>query len=96
MTTGEKITLTAAELSEGLQYSATPGLPTFVAQLKKMQLGDHNPQYDHSEVDVAVTTGSQDALAKAFEMLVNPGDYILVEVRSISVMLFVVVVVVLF
>lgn len=79
LTSGETIKLTSAELSEALQYSATPGVPALLDELRTLQLRDHSPGYDAAEMSISVSTGSQDALAKAFGMLINPGDNVLVE-----------------
>jgi kynurenine/2-aminoadipate aminotransferase len=79
LTSGETVALTPEELSESLQYSATPGVPALLEQLRELQLRDHTPGYDASELSISVSTGSQDALAKAFGMLINPGDTVLVE-----------------
>ena len=49
-----------------------------------MMIRDHDIPYAHSEYDISVTNGSQDALAKAFEMLLNPGDEIFVEIPTYS------------
>lgn len=67
----------AQQLSEALQYSPTPGLPRLVAHLRDLQLKEHNPP--SAEVRLCVTTGSADALGKAFEMLIAPGDNVLVD-----------------
>jgi kynurenine/2-aminoadipate aminotransferase len=74
---GDTLSLTKAELNEALQYSPTPGLPNLCAQLASLQVREHNPQY--KDWSTLVTCGSQDALGKAFEMLLNPGDSVIVE-----------------
>jgi kynurenine/2-aminoadipate aminotransferase len=47
-----------------------------LAQLKEMQMKLHNPP---GETEVIITNGSQDGLCKAFEMMMNPNDYILIQ-----------------
>lgn len=79
LSSGEMVTLTQDELKAALQYSATPGMPALLKELHAMQIREHDPKYDISEFAVSVTTGSQDALSKAFEMFINPGDEFLVE-----------------
>ena len=88
LTDGTQINLSGAELNDALQYSDTPGIPSFLSELKVLQIREHSPPYQQGtpsaasaapELAVAVTTGSQDALTKAFEMLLNPGDPVLVE-----------------
>lgn len=44
---------------EGLQYSATPGLPELVKRLKVLQSSEHKPPAAAAKFDVAVTNGSQ-------------------------------------
>ena len=65
------------ELKAALQYSPTPGLPGLVEQLKALQTREHKPRYN--EWAVSVSGGSQDCLTKAMEMLVKPGDNVLVD-----------------
>lgn len=42
---GQEIALTPEQLAEALQYSPTPGLPAFVAQLSALQKREHSPPY---------------------------------------------------
>ena len=77
---GCQLNLTPEELEVALQYSPTPGLPKLVALLMNMQLEEHNPpSCARSNMKVAISTGSQDALAKAFNMLLNADDSLLLE-----------------
>jgi kynurenine/2-aminoadipate aminotransferase len=76
---GTNIKLSDSELNECLQYSATPGLPALISSLVRLQEREHNPKLSSSHWSLAVTTGSQDALWKAFDMLLNEGDSILVD-----------------
>lgn len=85
------ITLSQAELNESLQYGATPGSPSFLTTLRKQLLRDHTTaknnnqlHYGNENFELAVTTGSQDGLTKAFEMVINPGDTIIVEKPTYS------------
>jgi kynurenine/2-aminoadipate aminotransferase len=55
-----------------------PGLPELVATLKDMQTREHAPPYQ--DWDLVVTTGSQDGICRAFEMLLTPDDTLVVEV----------------
>lgn len=70
--TTTKLRLNEQELKEALQYSPTPGLPSLVKQLEKLQ--HHNHQAHWGDVSIAVTVGSQDALTKAMEMLLDPQE----------------------
>jgi kynurenine/2-aminoadipate aminotransferase len=79
-----ELEFTPAELNEALQYSPTPGIPKFVAQLKEMMQREHKPQMDDSTWTVSVATGSTDAIFKAFDMLVEAGDNVLIEAPTYS------------
>ncbi|KAL0487478.1 kynurenine [Acrasis kona] len=78
----EKITLHMADKTEvqfeasdvqmALQYSNTEGIKPLIEWISEHQKLMHNISSD--KWDFIVTTGSQDALSKAFEMLINPGD----------------------
>lgn len=69
-------------LAGALQYSLTGGLPSLVKHLENLQLAEHQPP--SREARLCVTTGSQDALSKAFDMLLEPGRSILVESPTYS------------
>ena len=47
-------------------------------QLKEMQKNLHNPP-SWTNTDVVVTSGSQDGLCKAFEMMLNVKDHVIVQ-----------------
>jgi len=81
---GNTISFTQQELSTALQYSPTPGLPALQQKLKDMLMKEHQPQMDESTWSVSVTNGSTDGLFKAFDMLVESGDNILVESPTYS------------
>ncbi|KAF6091875.1 aminoadipate aminotransferase [Phyllostomus discolor] len=71
-------------MKKALQYSQTAGIPELLSWLTQLQLRLHNPPTLHrpssqEEMDICVTTGSQDGLCKVFEMLINSGDNILVN-----------------
>jgi kynurenine/2-aminoadipate aminotransferase len=79
-----KLVLDGKELEEALQYSATPGLPSLVNQLRDIQSKEHKldgllPGSSNELYDLSVTVGSQDALTKAFEMLLQNSDEVLLE-----------------
>ena len=50
-----------------------------LSQLKEMQKILHNPP---GETEIIVTNGSQDGLCKAFEMMMNPNDYVCIQEPS--------------
>eukprot|EP01127_Copromyxa_protea_P016365 TRINITY_DN4843_c0_g1_i1.p1 TRINITY_DN4843_c0_g1~~TRINITY_DN4843_c0_g1_i1.p1 ORF type:complete len:394 (-),score=92.23 TRINITY_DN4843_c0_g1_i1:12-1193(-) len=76
-----KITLTDAELAAALQYSGSYGLDKLVTILKDHQQRVHNlPYQDKKDWHVMVSNGSQDALFKAFDVLLEPNhDSLIVE-----------------
>jgi kynurenine/2-aminoadipate aminotransferase len=69
-------------MERALQYSATAGLPELVQWLKGLQHMSHGQNPD--AFDVCVGNGSQEVLTKAFEMLVDDGDTILIEAPAYS------------
>ena len=78
---GSKIDIAGAEMASALQYLPTSGLGELVTRLKDWQKVVHNPSentWENSEL--VVTSGCQDGLCKAFEMLLNEGDSVIVEV----------------
>lgn len=77
---GTQLKFTNEEVATSLQYSQTDGLPKFVEWIKKHQKIVHKLD-DKYNFSVIVTTGSQDALSKSFEMLLDEDDCCLVENR---------------
>jgi len=71
-----------AALTEALQYSASGGIPRMVKHLQRLQLEEHAPP--SGEARLCITTGSQDALSKAFDMFLESGDSLLVESPTYS------------
>mmetsp|Transcript_25787 Transcript_25787/g.72225 ORF Transcript_25787/g.72225 Transcript_25787/m.72225 type:complete len:422 (+) Transcript_25787:59-1324(+) len=82
--TGEEITMSSRRLQDSLQYSASYGLPDLVAWLKDYQKDLHSPPRSHGDWNICVTSGSQDGLYKAMDMLVDENDHILVEEPAYS------------
>nr|XP_006111734.1 kynurenine/alpha-aminoadipate aminotransferase, mitochondrial-like [Pelodiscus sinensis] len=81
---GTTIEIGEALMKTALQYSNTQGIPEFLSWLKDLQMSLHNPPTaknspDQGQMEMCVTTGSQDGLAKVFDMLINRGDNVLVE-----------------
>ncbi|XP_020853523.1 kynurenine/alpha-aminoadipate aminotransferase, mitochondrial [Phascolarctos cinereus] len=71
-------------MKRALQYSPTAGIPELLSWLKRFQTSIHKPptaQFspERGQLDVCVTTGSQEGLCKVFEMLINPGDNVLLD-----------------
>jgi len=79
--TGETIEVSPSETETSLQYSSTKGLPSLHAHLTTLQETVHKPP---AETDIIITNGSQDALSKAFEMLLKRGSSLIVESPTYS------------
>nr|XP_008248013.1 kynurenine/alpha-aminoadipate aminotransferase, mitochondrial isoform X1 [Oryctolagus cuniculus] len=71
-------------MKRALQYSPSAGIPELLSWLKQFQVKLHSPPTihyppDQGQMDICVTSGSQDGLCKVFEMIINPGDNILLN-----------------
>ena len=75
-TSDTQLTLEGSKLQSALQYLPTPGFPPLVKWLKELQENTHSPPIN---TDLVVTSGSQDGLCKAIEMLMEPGSPVVVE-----------------
>jgi len=73
---GTTVPLAGADLASALQYSPSYGLKPFVDYLTNFQTVIHNPPYAPA---VVISSGSQDLMSKAFDMLLGEGDYLLME-----------------
>ncbi|XP_077209708.1 kynurenine/alpha-aminoadipate aminotransferase, mitochondrial [Paroedura picta] len=89
ITIGDGTTIEIREelMKRALQYSGSAGIPELLLWLKDLQKSLHNPptadyKPEEGQMDVCVTTGSQEGLCKVFEMLINPGDTVLLDVPS--------------
>ncbi|XP_075866834.1 kynurenine/alpha-aminoadipate aminotransferase, mitochondrial isoform X1 [Microcebus murinus] len=81
---GKTIQFGEEMMKRALQYSPSAGIPELLSWLKQLQVKLHNPPTIHyppsqGQMDLCVTTGSQEGLCKVFEMIINPGDNILVN-----------------
>ncbi|XP_069349474.1 kynurenine/alpha-aminoadipate aminotransferase, mitochondrial isoform X1 [Eulemur rufifrons] len=81
---GKTIQFGEEMMKRALQYSQSSGIPELLSWLKQLQVKLHNPPTVHyppnqGQMDMCVTTGSQEGLCKVFEMIINPGDNILVN-----------------
>ncbi|KAK7017459.1 hypothetical protein SK128_003507 [Halocaridina rubra] len=74
----QTLKITPELMATALQYGPTPGYQPLVQQLKEMVHRLHKPPR-WTTSDVIVTVGCQDGMSKAFEMLLDPGDYVVVE-----------------
>lgn len=71
---GNEFTLEDSKMRSALQYLPTQGYPPLVKWLKELQSQKHN-----SNAEIVVTNGSQDGLCKALEMLMEPGESVVIE-----------------
>ncbi|XP_070710761.1 kynurenine/alpha-aminoadipate aminotransferase, mitochondrial [Pempheris klunzingeri] len=86
---GQTVTFDEAAMKRALQYSASNGIPELLTWMKNLQKNLHNPPTtgytpENGQMDMCVTTGSQEGLCKVFEMLVNPGDNVLLDAPTYS------------
>nr|XP_029522473.1 kynurenine/alpha-aminoadipate aminotransferase, mitochondrial [Oncorhynchus nerka]XP_029522474.1 kynurenine/alpha-aminoadipate aminotransferase, mitochondrial [Oncorhynchus nerka]XP_029522475.1 kynurenine/alpha-aminoadipate aminotransferase, mitochondrial [Oncorhynchus nerka]XP_029522476.1 kynurenine/alpha-aminoadipate aminotransferase, mitochondrial [Oncorhynchus nerka] len=86
---GDMITFDETMMKRALQYSASSGIPELLTWMKALQKNLHNPptanySAEKGKMDMCVTTGSQEGLCKVFEMLVNPGDNVLLDAPTYS------------
>ncbi len=66
-------TLRGSTLDAVLQYSNTRGLPGLVSHLSALQRREHGSAQPEP-FEICVTTGSQDALTKAFDLFTGAGE----------------------
>ncbi|MBN3326155.1 AADAT protein, partial [Atractosteus spatula] len=76
-------------MKRALQYSGSYGIPELLSWMKDLQKSLHNPPTasyspERGQMEMCVTTGSQEGLCKVFEMLINPGDNILLDAPTYS------------
>ncbi|XP_047407578.1 kynurenine/alpha-aminoadipate aminotransferase, mitochondrial [Sciurus carolinensis] len=81
---GNSIKLGEELMKEALQYSSASGVPELLSWLKQFQIKLHNPPTIHyppsqGQMDICITSGCQEGLSKVFEMLIDPGDNILLN-----------------
>lgn len=72
LTSGENISL---DLDSALQYGPSQGIPELLKHLHQFQSRVHGP----GDWSICVGAGSQDLLTKCFEMILGPGDIIVIE-----------------
>ncbi|XP_018415539.1 PREDICTED: kynurenine/alpha-aminoadipate aminotransferase, mitochondrial isoform X2 [Nanorana parkeri] len=89
MNDGTAIEIGESLMKKALQYSATSGIPELISWLKDLQNQLHNPPTltyspEKGQMELCVTTGSQEGLSKIFEMLVNAGDNVLLDEPTYS------------
>ncbi|XP_056614169.1 kynurenine/alpha-aminoadipate aminotransferase, mitochondrial [Triplophysa dalaica] len=86
---GDDVVFDETVMKRALQYSGSYGIPELVSWMKNLQKSLHNPPTasyspEKGQMELCVTTGSQEGLCKIFEMLVNPGDNVLLDAPTYS------------
>ncbi|XP_024946214.1 kynurenine/alpha-aminoadipate aminotransferase, mitochondrial [Cephus cinctus] len=74
---GQRYSLAGQNLDTALQYGASQGYPPLLQKMREFQIKWHNPP--RNDWDLALTTGSQDACCKAFDLLLEEGDPVMVQ-----------------
>ncbi|XP_046652485.1 kynurenine/alpha-aminoadipate aminotransferase, mitochondrial-like [Daphnia pulicaria] len=75
---GSNIQLEGKTINDALQYGPTQGYGPLLSQLKEMQQKLHSPPC-WADTEVVITSGSQDGLCKAFEMMLNVNDHVIIQ-----------------
>lgn len=83
----KQIELSSEEVKSALQYGPTTGHVSLLNWFYELQFKEHNPHYEKQDapnlseegLSMSLFNGSQDALEKAFDMLIDSGDTVLVE-----------------
>ncbi|KAK7088516.1 kynurenine/alpha-aminoadipate aminotransferase, mitochondrial-like [Littorina saxatilis] len=86
---GSVLRIPPEQMKKALQYSATPGLPELVQWMKTLQKQMHNPPTrgisdPQRQLDVLITTGSQDGICKTMEACLQEGQNVLLETPTYS------------
>ena len=77
---GTTVNIDGPAMDAALQYLPTQGLAELVGRLRNWQVKVHSPpEPTWSNSDLLVTSGSQDGLCKACEMMLDEGDSVVVE-----------------
>lgn len=82
---GRKFEMRGDELSTALGYTATFGYPPLVEWLTTFQKRLHDPPFARLEPDLLgliTVPGSEDAQCKIIEMILEPGDPILITAEA--------------
>ncbi|XP_048041504.1 kynurenine/alpha-aminoadipate aminotransferase, mitochondrial isoform X3 [Megalobrama amblycephala] len=86
---GDAVVLDETLMKRALQYSGSYGIPELVSWMKDLQKSLNNPPTagyspERGQMEMCVTTGSQEGLCKIFEMLVNSGDNVILDAPTYS------------
>jgi len=66
-------------LNKMLLYSPTLGKPELLEWIRNFMQNQHGRDYERENLLTCVTSGSQDALQRAFDLILDEGDSLLVE-----------------
>lgn len=75
---GSTLALGESATAAAMQYSPTAGLPELVQWVAELQAVEHRWQHE-TDGHICVTTGSQNALHLALQMLLSEGDTLLAD-----------------
>ncbi|XP_020661172.2 kynurenine/alpha-aminoadipate aminotransferase, mitochondrial [Pogona vitticeps] len=76
-------------MKKALQYSPSEGIQELLSWLYELQMKIHNPPTalyppEKGKMKICITTGSQDGLNKVYDMLLSPGDNVLLDEPNFS------------
>ncbi|XP_076750202.1 kynurenine/alpha-aminoadipate aminotransferase, mitochondrial-like isoform X2 [Xylocopa sonorina] len=77
---GTKVTLSGEELAWSLQYGPSQGYMPLLEKMRQFQEYWHKPMQSHW--DVLITSGSMEACSKVFDMVLESGDPVMVQVPA--------------
>ncbi|XP_054011217.1 kynurenine/alpha-aminoadipate aminotransferase, mitochondrial-like [Hylaeus anthracinus] len=77
---GTKVKLVGQELSQSLQYGPCQGHLPLQKKIREFQEYWHKPKYP--DWDIHIISGSLDGCTKVFEMTLEPGDPVMVQVPT--------------
>ncbi|XP_039607184.1 kynurenine/alpha-aminoadipate aminotransferase, mitochondrial [Polypterus senegalus] len=82
---GGSVVFDQKTMNRALQYSASSGIPELLSWVKNLQKSLHKPpNANNGEMEMCITTGSQEGMSKVFEMLISPGDNVLLDAPTYS------------
>lgn len=76
--TGDVVNVQKDNIEKMQQYSPSFGLPFLVDHIKNMIKKEHKYE-TRSDWELCLTNGSQDGLSKTFDLLLDEGDYLIVD-----------------
>eukprot|EP01114_Cavostelium_apophysatum_P015774 TRINITY_DN4371_c0_g1_i1.p1 TRINITY_DN4371_c0_g1~~TRINITY_DN4371_c0_g1_i1.p1 ORF type:complete len:433 (+),score=97.46 TRINITY_DN4371_c0_g1_i1:107-1405(+) len=76
---GQSISFEGAELNQMLLFSPSLGRPELLEWIRTYMEGEHGRNFQDEDLISCITSGSQDALQRAVDLLLQEGDSVLVE-----------------